>query len=544
MRTLLAWLTPPAWAQAAAEDRPTVDVDDVPDPELGEQDLFDLVAFVMLLAAPEPEPPSPTTEAGRTHFLDLGCGDCHVPSLDGPRGPVHAFSDLLLHDMGPELADGIAMGQATGSEFRTQPLWGIVAVGPHLHDGRADTIDEAIRLHGGEGAVSRERYLALPSSHQDEMRAFLEALGGRAQRSDGLLPPDASIPEAGMPGGPIALLDETARARFTRGRALFDRDLPPSAGLGPNFNGDSCRACHFDPVIGGAGPIDVNVMRHGSIDADGRFVPPAIGTIIPRHAVAPNIRAEDASAAAATIFEMRQAPALFGLGLVERIPAATILAGEDPNDVDANGIRGRAHRLPDGRLGRFGWQARLPTLRDFTHDALANELGATAALDDAGAFGRTTDADAAPDPETTPNAVDDLTFFMEQLAPLRPETDDPSLEDEGARLFAASGCDACHVPSLHTADGAVVPLYSDLLLHDVRPANASGIADGDARTREFRTPPLWGLGRTGPYMHDGRAGTIREAILRHDSEATAARERFRTLDASAQERLLAFLRSL
>jgi CxxC motif-containing protein (DUF1111 family) len=544
LAVLLTWMTPAAWAQVAAQDRPTRDDDGVPDPELDEQDLFDLVAFTMLLAAPAPEPPTPATAAGRVHFETIGCAACHVPALDGPRGPVGAFSDLLLHDLGPELADGIVMGRAQGTEFRTQPLWGIAAVGPFLHDGRASTVDEAIRLHGGEAAPSRDRYQALRPAARGQLLAFLDSLGGREQHTDGLLPPTALLPEPGTPGGPTVALDDAARARFMRGRTLFDRDLTPAAGLGPVFNGDACRACHFDPVLGGAGPIDVNVMRHGATGAGGRFVPPAIGTIAHRHAVAPDVRAEDASAAAATVFEMRQTPPLFGLGLVERIPAATILAHEDPDDTDGDGIRGRAHRLADGRLGRFGWQAQIPTLGDFARDAFASELGATVPHDATSAFGGLGDDDDVPDPEVRSADVADLVFFMEQLGPLPRRPAAAAVERDGARLFAELGCAACHVPQLATADGTPVALYSDLLLHDVRPPADAGIAEGGAGVRDLRTPPLWGLGHTAPYMHDGRTATVRGAILRHAGEAEDARDRFGALDAEAQALLLAFLRSL
>ena len=81
--------------------------------------------------------------------------DCHIPRLDSKIGPIRAYSDLLLHDMGSEMDDGITPGFASGSEFRTQPLWGVALHGPYLHDGRANTLQEAIEWHGGEGTASR-----------------------------------------------------------------------------------------------------------------------------------------------------------------------------------------------------------------------------------------------------------------------------------------------------------------------------------------------------------------------------------------------------
>ena len=99
--------------QAVLPDEDTFDSDPVEDPELSEADLFDLVSFTMLLAAPRPDPPTEETERGAQTFDAIGCTDCHVPSLQGPRGPIPAYSDLLLHDMGAELADGFTMGEAS-----------------------------------------------------------------------------------------------------------------------------------------------------------------------------------------------------------------------------------------------------------------------------------------------------------------------------------------------------------------------------------------------------------------------------------------------
>ena len=124
---------------------------------------------------------------GKETFQEVGCEKCHLPSLRGPRGAIPAYTDLLLHDMGDELADGFPMGEATGREFRTQPLWGIAAASPYLHDGRARTLDEAIRTHGGEAASIRDAYVALSPAGRQDLIAFLESLGGRAQRNRGLV---------------------------------------------------------------------------------------------------------------------------------------------------------------------------------------------------------------------------------------------------------------------------------------------------------------------------------------------------------------------
>jgi CxxC motif-containing protein (DUF1111 family) len=108
-------------AQAGAPDEPNADDDGIPDPELSEQDLFDLISWSMLLAPPEPDPPTPMSEAGEARFDELNCSGCHIPALESPRGLVPAYSDFLLHDMGQDMADGLRMGQSEPSEFRTQP---------------------------------------------------------------------------------------------------------------------------------------------------------------------------------------------------------------------------------------------------------------------------------------------------------------------------------------------------------------------------------------------------------------------------------------
>ncbi|MBW2188960.1 MAG: hypothetical protein JRG93_05110 [Deltaproteobacteria bacterium] len=164
-------------AQAVIPDEPTVDLDEAPDPELSESDLFDLVCFTLLLAAPAPDEPTAQTERGEEVFNEIGCEKCHLSSLRGPRGAIPAYTDLLLHDMGDELADGFPMQDSTGREFRTQPLWGIAAASPYLHDGRSPTIDEAIRWHGGEAAPIRDAYVAYcPPTPIFRPRASMERL--------------------------------------------------------------------------------------------------------------------------------------------------------------------------------------------------------------------------------------------------------------------------------------------------------------------------------------------------------------------------------
>lgn len=539
-------------AQAAAPDGPSTDDDGVPDPELSSQDLFDVVSFAMLLAAPQLEEPSEQSNSGRLLFHEARCSDCHIPRLDGPRGPLPLYSDLLLHDMGDDLADGIVQKEATGSEFRTQPLWGLSAVGPYLHDGRAETITGAILAHGGEAQTSRDAFAAFSESQQADVIEFLLSLGGRDQFTTGLVPPDAPIPAEGEFAGPFRALSSDEQLRFLRGREVFDRDFGHDTGVGamtgvdggPRFNADSCRACHFDPVIGGAGPRGVNVMRHGSVDSDGTFSAPSTtpNTILHKQIRAGFTPPEPTSEI--NVFEHRQTPPIFGLGLVDAISEETIRSNEDPDDTNNDGISGRAHILADGRVGRLGWKAQVPSLAEFARDAMAAEIGLTLPEQEGLTFGLVADDDEQPDPELSLDEAEDLVFFMSLLA-APPRQDSASSEQAvaGETIFDTIGCGQCHIPSL-PSDLGDVPLYSDLLLHEILPDEMPGIVDGDAGQREFRTAPLWGLSQTAPYFHTGEADTIDEAIRLHDAEAATVRNAYVALSQTDRDALIAFLQSL
>lgn len=541
--------------QAAAEDAPNSDADAAPDPEMTGQELFDLVTFSMLLAAPQVEPPSAETEPGRLLFRQAGCDDCHAPRLNGPRGPLPIYSDLLLHEMGDELADGIFQGEATGSEFRTQPLWGLAAVGPYLHDGRADTISAAILAHGGEAQSARDAFADMTDAEQADVVTFLMSLGGRDQHSTGLLPPGAAVPDVGEYGGPVRDLTDAEAARFARGRELYDHDFGHEAGVGgltgddevPRFNGDSCRACHFDPVLGGGGPRGVNVMRHARIDTEGNYSNPTttVNTILHKQSRVPFGPVLPTSEI--NFFEPRQTPHTFGLGLIDAISEDDILANADPDDVNSDGISGRANVLPgDGRIGRFGWKADVPSVAEFVRDAMAAEIGLTVEAQDGLTFGITEDGDDIGDPELTAVQADDLAFFISTLAgpPRQIVTgDDADQVAAGEVIFDAIGCTMCHMPSLPSSLGDV-PLFSDLLLHEIMPADSGGIESGDATVTEFRTAPLWGLSQTAPYFHNGEADTIDEAVRMHQGEAANIRQLYENLTDEQRAQVLAFLNSL
>jgi CxxC motif-containing protein (DUF1111 family) len=334
-------------------------------------------------------------------------------------------------------------------------------------------------------------------------------------------------------------------------------------GLGPAFNGTSCAVCHNVPVIGGGGLIAE--MRAATRAADGAFAAlhPSGETLfqlfsVPGHACQAIVPAE------ATVFARRIPIPLFGSGLVEAIPDEWILTREDPWDADGDGVSGRAARIRDLatgeiRVGRFGWKAQHATLLTFGADAYRNEMGITndvfpTELAVGVSEERMRVCDPIPDPEdvvepaTGRRGIDNFASFMRFLAPPpRGAADDRARAGEA--IFATVGCASCHVPALETGphpnpvfDRRLVPLFSDLLLHDV--GTGDGIVQGAAQASEMRTPALWGLRFRRPLLHDGSAATIDEAVRRHGQEAGRARAGFEALGDADRGALLAFLGSL
>jgi len=530
-------LTGTAHAQVSAPGEPTTDDDGVPDPELSDDDQLDLLIFSIYVGAIAPGPETADSRAGAALFEQVGCADCHVPTLDSTRGPVPAYSDLLLHDMGPDLADGIGAGLATGSEFRTQPLWGLTWSAPYLHDGRADTLQVAIEDHAGESQDSRDRYLELSQAEQAQVIAFLGYLGGTDPQGQ-ILAMDP-VPAVGEPGGPDQMLSEADLATWMQGRALFDKTRTIDEGLGTWFNADSCRACHQDPVLGGAGGLDTNVLRMGSRDLETAAYSPLERAALPRSVVfGPDpYRLPDA----ANVIEGRNPPTTLGVGLLERISEAAILANADPDDADGDGVTGVARILPDGRLGRFGWKAQIPTVYDFAADALLNENGIT--IDTAKTdFSSADDGDDMADPEEATSEHQAVSFYLEHLSPPQGTTpQDPTQAARGQELFGQVGCDECHLPEL---DG--VAAFTDLLIHDVAPDPMVLVDQEDGLLpSEYRTAPLWGVVDTAPYLHDGSAPTLETAVTEgHMGEANTSREAYIALSAADQAALIVYLQSL
>ncbi|MEE8104959.1 MAG: di-heme oxidoredictase family protein [Planctomycetota bacterium] len=357
----------------------------------------------------------------------------------------------------------------------------------------------------------------------------------------GLLPPNSPIPEPGEAGAPHTALDAEEQAAFLRGRALFDKDFLMKDGVGPVFNGDSCRACHQDPVIGGAGGIDVQVQRPQMPDGS---APGATGALAQTHSRLGFPREEIPTTVA--FVEERNSPTTLGLGLVETISDETIMAGAAGGNPDK--IPGMVHVLGDGSIGRLGWKAQVPDLESFVRDALGNEMGITVP-DNGNPFGFISDGDGdgddadddvddgVEDPEIPQTDIDDLVFFLRMLD-FPPKLPDTQQILDGQALFSSVGCAKCHTPVM---DG--VELYSDLLLHDVQPDGFVGVTQGLATSGLYRTAPLRGLRDTAPYFHDGRSQTVRAAIRRHDGTAAEVTDAYEALSDTDRDALLAFLLS-
>ena len=272
-----------------------------------------------------------------------------------------------------------------------------------------------------------------------------------------------------------------------------------------------------------------------------------------------------------TRFSARVAPPMIGLGLLEAIPEEAILANAEAQAKANNGINGRPNRVWDDALqktvlGRFGWKAGQPNLNQQNVHAFSGDMGLTTSLrplDDC------TDAQTAckqapsgngPDgePEVSDNILRLVLFYSRNLAvPARRDVNAPEVL-AGKTLFYQAGCQSCHTPKYTTVANAAEPElanqvirpYSDLLLHDMGDGLADNRSEFQASGRQWRTPPLWGIGLTQAvsghtqFLHDGRARNLLEAVLWHGGEATAAQQQVLSFNAEQRAALLAFLNSL
>ena len=272
-----------------------------------------------------------------------------------------------------------------------------------------------------------------------------------------------------------------------------------------------------------------------------------------------------------TRFSARVAPPMIGLGLLEAIPEDAILANAAAQAKDKNGINGRPNRVWDDELqktviGRFGWKAGQPNLNQQNVHAFSGDMGLTTRLRP---FDDCSDAQTAckqapngngpnGEPEVSDNILRLVLFYSRNLAvPARRGINDEQVL-AGKNLFFQAGCQSCHTPKYTTAANAAEPElanqvirpYSDLLLHDMGDGLADNRTEFQASGRDWRTPPLWGIGLTQAvsghtqFLHDGRARNLLEAVLWHGGEAQAAQQQVLAFNAEQRAALLAFLNSL
>jgi CxxC motif-containing protein (DUF1111 family) len=269
----------------------------------------------------------------------------------------------------------------------------------------------------------------------------------------------------------------------------------------------------------------------------------------------------------------RVAPQMIGLGLLEAIPAADILAGTDPDDLNDDGISGRTNivwsaEYDQPMLGRFGLKAGAPTVREQSAGAFAGDIGISSPLFPNGAGECTvaqSDCQSAihGDQDDRVTEIDDegldlVTFYSRNLAvPARRNVNDPDVL-RGKEVFYQTGCTSCHQPSFVTHRLADQPEqsfqliwpYTDMLLHDMGAGLADNRPEARATGLEWRTPPLWGIGLTQQvsdhtyFLHDGRARSLLEAVLWHGGEAAAQRDSVIEMPKDDRAALIKFLESL
>jgi len=464
-------------------------------------------------------------------------------------------------------------------------------------------------------------FLALGLSACDDAPRFTQAEPGEA-RSGG----SATVRKTDQNSFslPSANLPPSRRVDFSVGNSFFRSPwvIAPSTttardGLGPLFNTNACQGCHIKDGRGHPPTPDAQnavsmLVRLSIPDAPayakvieqlgvvpepvygGQFQDMSVPGVVPEGKVRVDytpvpIRFKDGTEVQLrkptlqitqlgygpmhpdTRFSARVAPPIIGLGLLEAIPDAAILANAEAQAKDKNGIAGRPNRVWDDAqqktvLGRFGWKAGQPNLNQQNVHAFSGDMGLTTSLrpvDDCTAA--QTACKQAPngngpdgEPEVSDNILRLVLFYSRNLAvPARRDVSAPEVL-AGKTLFFQAGCQSCHTPKYTTAANAAEPElanqvirpYSDLLLHDMGDGLADNRTEFQASGRDWRTPPLWGIGLTQAvsghtqFLHDGRARNLLEAVLWHGGEAAAAQQQVLSFNAEQRAALLAFLNSL
>jgi CxxC motif-containing protein (DUF1111 family) len=362
-------------------------------------------------------------------------------------------------------------------------------------------------------------------------------------------------------GDPLPGLTPDLLARFHTGKAVFDKDFDPPGGLGPVFNNTSCTNCHNQGGDGGGS--DTLETRYGRVtngvfdsltQFDGQLLhSKGIGTFNGVDFVGEVVPAE------ANVVAQRRTNPLFGLGLVDAVPDQTLQNLAEFQQLFTPDTAGRVNMQIDvfsgqPRVGRFGWKCQIGTVVTFSGNAFLNEMGITTPFfpnenppgGDVALLAANPARSNPNDTTLTVMQLNDHTTFLApppRMAPTRKTV-------AGAVLFDSIGCANCHVPALQTGPNPIAALdrvfffpYSDFLLHNMG-GLGDGIVQNGASGVEMRTAPLWGARVRTSFLHDGRAKTLKDAILAHDGQGAAARDRFAGLHRHEQDQILEFLNSL
>ena len=363
--------------------------------------------------------------------------------------------------------------------------------------------------------------------------------------------------------GPIAGLTGEQNEMFLRGDIAFnDEVFTKETGLGPLFVSTSCGSCHAGD---GKGHPFTTLTRFGQVDENGNRFLHMGGPQLQNRAL---IGYMPEQIPAGTGFSKFTPPANTGLGFIDAVTDADIMAMADPNDADGDGISGVPNWIPlkgfittrpasvnnNGKhIGRFGKKAGAYDLLQQTAAAYNQDMGITSSYEPYDTY-----AGHEMDPEVSNKTVQDVVFYLKALkAPVQRNASDPDVI-RGKKLFTQSNCAKCHAPELKTGAYPIKGIayqtfypYTDLLMHDMGPDLDDGYTEGSAKTYEWRTPALWGLGLSknsqgGEYylMHDGRARSIEAAIEMHGGESANSRDRYKALSQEEKEKLIKFLESL
>jgi CxxC motif-containing protein (DUF1111 family) len=371
-------------------------------------------------------------------------------------------------------------------------------------------------------------------------------------------PPDDELLD-----GPIEGLTNEQNAIFLRGDIAFNDEIfTPKKGLGPLFVATSCGTCHAGD---GKGHPFTMLTRFGQTDSTGNQFLNSGGPQL-QHRAIPGFQFEQIPAGAT--FSRFMPPANTGLGFLDAVTDAALLALADENDSNGDGISGRPNWITapvyttlrpgtieqNGKyIGRFGKKAAVYDLMQQTANAYNQDMGINSTYEHYDTY-----TYQEVDPEVSNQTVLAVIFYLKTLkAPIQRNQNDADV-NAGKQTFINISCGKCHTPTLTTGVSSIAALsnktfhpYTDLLLHDMGSGLNDGYTEGSATTPEWRTPPLWGLGLSknsqgGQYflLHDGRARSIEEAILLHGGEAQQSKNSFQQLSPADKAKIIKFLESL